>query len=112
MPRRQGNFRRSGPRPNRGWSYTLETAFTTVPANSKVLLASFTLSNPGIDITLLRCIGGLAVSSDQSVNVEEQVGAFGLILVTDQALAIGITAIPGPFTNGDDDGWFCHQSFG
>ena len=34
-----------------------------------------------------------------------------MILVTDQALAIGVTAIPSPFTQGDDDGWFCHQSF-
>ena len=113
MARRGGRTfaRSSGSRPNRGWSYTQEAAFTNVPANSKVLLASFALSNPGIDVIILRCIGGISVASDQAAAAEVQIGAFGMILVTDQALAAGIASIPGPFTNGDDDGWFCHQSF-
>ena len=105
------NFRRSGPRPNRGWSYTNFAAFSTIGAGLKVLLGSFTPSNPGVDLTLLRCIGGLSIASDQAGAVETQLGAFGMVLVTDLALAAGAASIPGPFTDGEDDGWFCHQSF-
>jgi len=113
MPRRSSRgFARSSSRPNRAWSYTQETAFTNIPAATKVLIASFVPSNPGIDCTILRCIGGIAVASDQAAAVEVQSGAFGMILVTDQAAAAGVASMPGPFTDGNDDGWFCHQSFG
>jgi hypothetical protein len=76
-----------------------------------VLFGSFTPSNPGIDVTVLRVVGGVSVQSDQSSSAEEQIGAFGLILITDVALAAGIASIPGPVTDVTDDGWFCYQSF-
>ena len=38
-------------------------------------------------------------------------GAFGLAKVTDKAFAIGTTAIPGPLTEVDWDGWFVHRFF-
>ena len=109
---RQRNFRRSsGQRPNRGWAITQTLVYTTVPAASKVLLASFTISNDGIDETILRSVGVLSVGSDQSGTQEDQIGAFGMIMVTDLAVAAGIASIPGPITDGSDDGWFVHQSF-
>ena len=45
-------------------------------------------------------------SADISVD-----GAFGIAVVSDIARATGITAIPGPFTDSDWDGWFVHQFF-
>ena len=95
-------------RPNRSWSASVLNSFTAVPAASKVLLGSFTLSNTNIDETILRSVGVLGITSDQQAASEVQMGAFGIIPVSDAALAIGITAIPGPFTDGADDGWFLY----
>ena len=75
-------------------------------AGQKVLVASVTLSNPGIGETVRRTRGRFFVTSDQSAAQESQLGAFGMIVVTDVAAAIGITAIPGPVTEANDDGWF------
>ena len=57
----------------------------------------------------------LAVRTDQSATTEQQIGVFGMIVVSDAAVAVGITAIPGPITDNQDDGWFTYvpiaQSF-
>jgi len=82
----------------------------TIPPLSGLLLGSFVLSTP-FDETAVRCRGQIFISSDQSVAVESQIGAFGLIRITDVALVIGPTAIPFPSTNDDSDGWFVWQGF-
>jgi len=107
---RSRTFRpRSSSRPNRSWGGLAFATYTTVGAASKVLLGSLTLSNPGIDETHLRTVGVLSVRSDQKVASEDMLGAIGMILVSDQALATGITAIPGPTTDIADDGWLFYQ---
>ncbi len=95
-------------RPNRTWAGTLSTAGVTVASTTKVLIGTFTLNNAGIDETALRTVGKLAVSSDQTAASEVITGALGMIVVTDQAATIGITAIPGPVTDASDDGWFLY----
>ena len=112
MARRRGmtNFRSSS-RPNRAWSGSFASVFIAVPANSKVLLATLVTGVAGgVDLTILRTVGGIAVSSDQSASGEQQIGAWGMILVTDIAAAAGIASIPGPGTDVGDD-WFVHQTF-
>jgi len=98
-------------RPNRSWAGIAEAAVTNVPAASKVLLASLTLSNPNIDETHLRTVGICDVRTDNSAATEEQFGAFGMIFVTDTALAAGVASIPGPTTDIADDGWFVYVPF-
>ena len=71
----------------------------------------FVPTNPGIDLTILRTVGVLSVVSDQAAAVEDQMGAFGMIIVTENARAIGVTAMPDPVTDAGDDGWFVYQSF-
>ncbi len=110
MARRSFQRQRSVARPNRAWSGTTEAAFTTVPAASKVLLSTFTPAAAAIDLTILRVVGGVSVASDQAAANEEQIGAVGLIIVTDQAATAGIASIPGPFTDIGDD-WFMYQTF-
>ena len=83
---------------------------TSVTGSNKVLLGSFILSNPPLGETILRTRIRLDVTSDQAAAAEFMVGAFGLIVVTDRAIASGAAAIPGPATDGGDDGWFVHQS--
>ena len=100
-----GTTRRS----NKSWTSLVNTGASGIAANAKVLLGSFSLSNPGIDETVLRTVGTILVYSDQTAGSEGQLGAFGLIVVSDTALALGITAVPGPVTDGADDGWFLYQ---
>ena len=76
-----------------------------------MLVATFTLSNPGIDETVLRSVGGIAVRSDQLAADEFQEGAFGMIVVSDIAAAAGIASIPDPVSDIDDDGWFVYVPF-
>ena len=82
-----------------------------VAATSKVLLTLFTLDNPGISETVRRTRGRYLASSGQSANLGEIVGAWGAVVVTDAAAAIGITAIPGPITDASDDNWFIWEPF-
>ena len=49
------------------------------------------------------------VESDQIASNEQPFGAFGLCVVTQQATAIGVTAVPSPYTDQDSDVWFVHQ---
>ena len=81
-------------------------SLTTVGASTKVLLGVFTLDNPGIGETVRRSRGRIIVMSDQIINTEINTGAFGMIVVTDNAAAVGATAIPGPSTDASDEGWF------
>ena len=84
---------------------------TTIPAASKVLLATFTLDNAGIDETILRWVGGVAVASDQTAGSETQNGAVAACIVTETAAGVGISALPDPVTDVADDVWFFYQSF-
>jgi len=59
----------------------------------------------GIDVTVRRVIGTAWVGSDQSAGFEDQVGAIGACIVTDQALATGVAALPGPATDANDEIW-------
>ena len=109
--RARSNFGRRTSRPNRGWAGLSASTFTALAASTSVLVATFVPSNPGIDETILRTVGLLAVTADQAGANEDQVGAFGLIRVTEAAVAIGITAIPTPITEQADDGWMVYQAF-
>ena len=82
----------------------------TLAANTKVLLGFFFLET-GFEETLVRVRGTMTVVTDQAAAVEEQIGAFGMIRVTDRAIAAGAASIPGPGTDADDDGWFVWVPF-
>ena len=108
----QRRFTSRARRPNRGWTSSgAQTGFVTAAANTVTFVSSLAPSNPGIDVTVLRVVGQLSIASDQTGASEEQIGAMGMILVTDSAVAIGVTAMPDPVVDADDDGWFLYQSF-
>ena len=107
---RRGFTPRRAKRAAPAWGFVGSTVDQGIIAGTKVLLASFILSNPPLGETILRTRVRLFVRSDNETGTEEQVGAFGLVVVTDAALAAGAGSIPGPFTDGGDDGWFVHQS--
>ena len=106
---RSFSARRTAPRTD--WARLVQALPVTVAAGTKVLIATFTLSNTGISETVRRTRGRLWISSDQSAAPEEQFGAFGLVVVNDLALAAGAASIPGPVTDASDDGWFVWLPF-
>ena len=114
MARRTFNSQRGnrGARPNRGWSTFGLDAFVTVAAASTVLVGGLTPSSTGIDLTILRTVGEMAVVSDQSAGAEQQIGAWGIIPVSDEAFAAGVASVPSPDVDGGHDGWFVFQYFG
>ncbi len=112
MPRlRSRSFQRNRVPSNKSWAVVADLGNTLTAANSKQFLGSLVLSNPGIDETILRTVGIISVASDQNIADETQVGVFGMIKVSDRAAVIGATAIPGPITDGADDGWIAWVPF-
>ena len=59
--------------------------------------------------TIVRSRFTLMLRSDQSAVVENQGAAFALAVVTEQALGIGVTAVPTPVTDLGSDQFFLHQ---
>ena len=49
------------------------------------------------------------ITTDNISGDERQVGGMGIAVVSDQAVAIGVTAIPTPITDMGSDLWFVHQ---
>ena len=110
MPRRttRSNYPRRSQSIAPTWGFLQPGGQVAVPANSGAILGSFVLNVSAIEETVLRVRGRLWVVSDQSAAVEDQLGAFGMMVVTEQAFASGAAAIPFPSTNGGNDGWFVH----
>jgi hypothetical protein len=49
--------------------------------------------------TIVRSRFTYGVISDQAASLEDQVGAVGIAVVSDQAVAVGATAVPTPITD-------------
>jgi len=92
---------------NYTWS-GLQVKPTSIAPGIKMLLGFFFLQT-GFEETVVRIRGLLSVTSDQAGVSESQYGALGFIRVTDVARGIGASAIPGPLTDSDDDGWLLWQ---
>jgi len=59
--------------------------------------------------TVVRMRFAVLAKSDQTAAVERAAGAIGLAVVSDQATAIGVSAIPTPITDAGSQLWFMHQ---
>jgi len=111
MARRFGRSRFSrGPRKAVDWSASAGLAApVSVPAASAVLLEIFTPIMGGE--TVIRTRGMLGWLSDQATVDEEQFGAFGIAVVSEQAATVGATAVPHPVTDAAWGGWLYHTYF-
>ena len=111
MPNRRGarGFSRSS-RPGVHWGRLVQAAQVTVPASTKILLATVAFTS-GMDETVRRTRGMFGILSDTTGAIENQIGALGFMVVSDLALAAGAASIPGPVTDADDDGWFVWEPF-
>jgi len=70
-----------------------------------------TLAAPSDPATLVRSRGVFAVSSDQSITDETQIGSIGFAVVSQEAATVGITAVPVPSTAVLDERWFFIEGF-
>jgi len=79
------------------------------------VIASFTpaTSVPSLDRpTVVRTRGEVMIHPSSSAADISVIGAYGLCVVTSDALAAGAASIPGPFDDADWEGWFVWRSFG
>ncbi len=83
------------------------TTFTAVGGTILFSLNAAALADR--PFTIVRTHIELLIRSDQTANSEDQVGAYGVAVVSDQALAIGVTAVPTPNADVNSDLWFLHQ---
>ncbi len=85
------------------------TGLRTLAAGSAVIEAS---AVPVIEgETIIRTRGFISVKSDQTGAVENGPGALGFCVVSNEAFAAGVGALPTPFTDQDSDIWMVHQYF-
>ncbi len=59
--------------------------------------------------TIVRSHFLVTLRSDQSAAIEVQVAAMGIAVVSDQAVAVGVTAVPTPITEAASSLWLLHQ---
>ncbi len=109
---------RRGGRVFRGGRMVRESSWVSIPAVATTLTGGgaglIRSSSAGVDLlrpfTIVRTRIHLGLQSDQLVATEDQVCGYGACVVTDQASAIGVTAIPTPITDQDSDVWFLWQA--
>jgi len=109
--RRSGLVLRGGRERRQTLWFTLpEATLTLAAANSAgrflVLNAAALALRP---FTVVRTRLSFFARSDQTGALETWQVAIGAAVVTDQASAIGVTAVPTPFTDLGSDSWFVHQ---
>ena len=106
-------FRSNAPRRKTLWTGT--TGVTTHSALAAG--AAFLAFKMGTDelalrpFTIVRTVGYVSVWSDQTAAFEAPFGAVGHSVVSEQASAIGVTAVPTPITDIDSDAFFTYTPF-
>ncbi len=82
---------------------------STIAAGTNTLIASLNAAALAVrPFTIVRTRIECALMSDQAAVTETPTGQFGIIVVSEQAIAIGATAIPNPTDDADGD-WHVHQ---
>ncbi len=59
--------------------------------------------------TVIRARGVLAMQSDQTAATESQLAGFGAAVVSEEAVTVGITAMPTPITEADSGLFFVYE---
>ncbi len=59
----------------------------------------------------MRVVGQVSVRTDQVGSIEDVIGAWGMMVPTEEAVAIGITALPDPVGSVNSDAWVAYQGF-
>ena len=99
-----------GPRRMTQWVRAADvTVLTPLAANAAIIDQS--LGGITEPVTVVRVRGSIWVKSDQTSQDEVPFGAVGCAVVSDQAVAIGVTAVPTPIADANSDLWLMHRYF-
>ena len=92
------------------WTHWIET-ITNLPAidTAAVINASNAALVALAPFTIVRTRGLFCIRSDQAVADESYAAALGFVVVSAQAIAIGVTAVPTPFIDLGSDYFFVHE---
>ena len=106
MPHQRGRFAKSD---RRNLWLSASVNGTAMPASSDTLVSSLNAGALALrPFTIIRTHLVVLYLSDQIVASETAVGAYGLIVVTDSAVAAGVASVPAPGSDTDGD-WFVWQ---
>jgi len=96
------------------WIPLIPSTTVIAAASTATIIATLNASALALrPFTIVRTRGTLQARSDQTAGTEEYGCGFGMAVVSDQAVAIGATAIPTPVTDYGSDLWFLiEQMFG
>ena len=108
MAHRRSGFVRSQRRET-SWLDIPPASATLVTSGGTILLTLTTAEKARRSFTIVRTHLSVSMESDQAAASEVQVGAVGMCVVSDQAEAIGVTAVPTPVTDAASDLFFLHQ---
>ena len=115
MARQRSGFRGGARKRKSTWVAPADQAYVSVAAGGATLLSSFDISlaanSAAIGSTIVRTRGQVSIRPASFLADVDIVGAFGVGVVSSQALAVGITAVPEPFDEADWDGWMVWRSF-
>jgi len=92
----------------------LGTVASTLAGAPTAVLAS-SLNAAGLALrpfTVVRVRGWLECHSDQAAASESYLGDFAMAVVSDQAVAVGVTAVPTPLTDKGSDLFFVYEQLG
>ncbi len=111
MARKSGLvYRKGGARRDTFWVPALVDSTTLASANSAAITASPSAALLALrPFTIIRTRGYIYARSDQTAALEDWQVALGHCVVSDQALAIGITAVPTPALDMGSDLWFVYE---
>jgi len=109
--RKSGFIRRGGVmRRESMWFTITRTATVLGTAGSVALITSLNAAALALrPFTIVRTRGLWNCRSDQTGALEAYATSFGMAVVSDQSVAIGVTAIPTPETDRGSDLWFVYE---
>ncbi len=110
MARKSGFVRRSGVMRRETLWFVGAATRSTLGAGSTATLVT-ALNAAGLALrpfTIIRTVGHIFHVSDQAATSENRDVAWGCCVVSDQAVAVGVTAVPTPATENGSDLWYLH----
>jgi len=91
------------------WGF-LNPVDTTITAAGGTIVASLNAAALAArPFTVIRTHWEVMLRSDQAAAIEVQSAAVGCAVVSDQAVAVGVTAVPTPVTDSGSDLWYVHK---
>jgi len=90
------------------WFSGVQTRTTLAASGNSVIITSLNAAALAVrPFTIVRTRGFISIGSDQTGAQEEQQASYGQVVVSDEAVAVGVTAVPTPDTSSGSD-WYVY----